>query len=588
MLLGNLKGGNMAQNDVVDKKTPETLEKLQEKNIDFDEEEAYYELCEIIAMARQTGDYVRFQNDLQEWKKFYPIESFSEKYKSKIKYLLSEQFLNSILKDYLIFVKCSQMDPSKQLDKLKKIYHRAEQHKDGKKLDSELKAFYQDYPLKYLKDKFPHIIAKLTSNSYREKVLQKFDSTEAYDEFAKLVYDSHHYSSLEDLKVDLKPLQEKYPLEDFSPDYRQKIEVLLQEDFLKQIIESKESSSELNLDDLASGTVIRLDDEEKTSSSNYTGILNQKTAYFELLEIMKNPNNVNGIFNWTYTYMKYIGKFDDYHKGLILSTLLPYYPFPKQNHYHIPIMKSNGHLSFDEYLSIHEIKKASIFQFLAIISTKGNLANIDMERLESIHTNSVKAEIITVISDELDVFGQKVEDSSISLTLSDPSYFKQKKKGTSSDDDDGISFVPLETEDNDLSPLKHDSTSLENTNSSSTDLKNSSSDSEGCTNNPRVMEKDDKSSQESNGIEDNPSTNSEVQNTVYQIIPLEEDSPPLEHSRNTKRNPEKKQPHVIPSPLIDERENNPNPPPSPAPDFEITRDFLSWTKDTFEEDCERG
>lgn len=410
----------MSQNDVIDTSNKEAIKKVIEKEADFDEEEAYYELCEIIALAQRTGNYTKFQNDLNQWKKHYPIELFSDKYKSKIKYMLSEEFLDSILKDYLAFEKYSKLDPNKQLDKFRKIFARAENHKDEKKLDADLKAFYKDYPLEYLKEKFPHIIARLTSKSYREKILQKFDSREAYEEFVAVIYTPKNYSSLSDFEAAIKPLQEKYPLDDFSNEYRSKLEPLLSESSLKQIFESANESTTLEFNDLDDGTIIDLEDSKALSA----GVFNQKTAYFELLEIMKNPNDVNGVFDWSYKYMRFINGFDDYHKGIILSTLLPYYKIPKQEDYRIPIMDSKSHdyLSFKEYQSMDEIKMAAILQYLAIISTTGNLTNDDIQNLETIHSNSMKAQAVDTVVASLDSF-EKEADNSLELTLSDPDYF---------------------------------------------------------------------------------------------------------------------------------------------------------------------
>lgn len=410
----------MAQNDVIDTSNKDAIKKVLEKEADFDEEEAYYELCEIIALAQRTGNYTKFQNDLNQWKKHYPIELFSDKYKSKIKYMLSEEFLDSILKDYLAFEKYSKLDPNKQLDKFRKIFARAENHKDEKKLDADLKAFYKDYPLEYLKEKFPHIVARLTSKSYREKILQKFDSREAYEGFVAVIYTPKNYSSLSEFEAAIKPLQEKYPLSDFSDEYRSKLEPLLTESSLKQIFETANESTTLEFDDLDDGTIINLEDSKALSA----GVFNQKTAYFELLEIMKNPNDVNGVFDWTYKYMRFINGFDDYHKGIILSTLLPYYKIPKQEDYRIPIMDSQSHdyLSFKEYQSMDEIKMAAILQYLAIISTTGSLTNDDIENLETIHSNSMKAQAVDTIVASLDSF-EKETDNSLELTLSDPNYF---------------------------------------------------------------------------------------------------------------------------------------------------------------------
>lgn len=414
----------MSQNDVIDTTNKDAIKKVLEKEADFDEEEAYYELCEIIALAQRTENYTKFQNDLNQWKKHYPIELFSDKYKSKIKYMLSEEFLDSVLKNYLAFEKYSKLDPNKQLDKFRRIFAKAEHHKDEKKLDADLKAFYADYPLEYLKEKFPHIVARLTSRSYREKILQKFDSREAYEEFLAVIYTPKNYSSLSDFEAAIKPLQEKYPLNDFSDEYRSKLEPLLAESSLKQIFETANETTTLDLGDLDDGTIIDLEDSKALS----TGVFNQKTAYFELLEIMKKPNDVNGVFDWTYKYMRFINGFDDYHKGVILSTLLPYYKIPKQEDYRIPIMDSKSHdyLSFKEYQAMDDIKMAAILQYLAIISTTGNLTNDDIENLETIHSNSMKAQAVDSVVTSLELF-EKESDNSLELTFSDPDYFNYEE-----------------------------------------------------------------------------------------------------------------------------------------------------------------
>lgn len=428
-------------NEVVDKKA-----EVLAKDVPFDEEEAYFELCQIISVAQQTANYARFQNDLAQWKKHYPIESFSEKYKAKIRYMLSEKFLDSVLKDYLAFEKYSQMDPNKQLDRLRKIYSRAEKHKDAKKLDADLAALYKEYPLSYLKEKFPHIVGKLTSKSNRERVLQKFDSREAYDEFTEVIYNTESYSSLEELEKALEPLRTKYPVEDFSEEYRDKITNLLKEDSLKKLLEEFSLDVPIDMESLNAGTVITLPEEHSLTSS---GILNQKTAYFELLEIMKNPNNTNAVFDWSYKYMKYIGRFDDYHKGLILTTLAPYYKIPKQQSYMIPIMDSQSHdyLSFGEYQSIDDIKKNAVLQYLALISTTGTLSNDDILRLETIHDNSIKAQAVDAVAESLELFAEK-SDNTLKLELSDPKYFGENAKSSSK--------VVAKPDDNKKAPVNTD------------------------------------------------------------------------------------------------------------------------------------
>ena len=90
-------------NDVVNI-TDEVKEKLR----DFDEQEAYFLLCEIFSYAQATKDYAKFQTDLAEWKKRYRIDFFSEHYRNKIKYMLSKEFLDTVLKGFVAFDELSK------------------------------------------------------------------------------------------------------------------------------------------------------------------------------------------------------------------------------------------------------------------------------------------------------------------------------------------------------------------------------------------------------------------------------------------------------------------------------------------------
>ena len=110
----------------IDKLTDEAKNKLR----DFDELEAYFLLCEIFSNAQTTKDYARFQSDLAEWKKRYPIDLFSDELKRKIKYMLSKEFIETVLKDFAVFEALSKKDPAKGLEKLRDVLDKAEKHKD--------------------------------------------------------------------------------------------------------------------------------------------------------------------------------------------------------------------------------------------------------------------------------------------------------------------------------------------------------------------------------------------------------------------------------------------------------------------------
>ena len=57
---------------------------LKNDKRDFNEQEAYFELCQIIAYAQSTKDYNRFIEDLKQWKSRYDVNLFSDDLKYKI------------------------------------------------------------------------------------------------------------------------------------------------------------------------------------------------------------------------------------------------------------------------------------------------------------------------------------------------------------------------------------------------------------------------------------------------------------------------------------------------------------------------
>ena len=214
-------------NDVVDMEhiSDDTKSKLR----DFDEQEAYFMLCEIFANAQATKDYARFQSDLENWKKRFPIDLFSEDLKKKIKYMLSKEFLETILKDFIAFDELSKKDPSVGLEKLRKILDRAEKNKDKKQLDKDLDNLYKEYPLKFLKDKYPHLVPMLISKTHIDKILEKFDSADAYKELTKITEHPESFENANEYKIAIEEYEKLYPTCDFNNDYKSLVEKLVAE-----------------------------------------------------------------------------------------------------------------------------------------------------------------------------------------------------------------------------------------------------------------------------------------------------------------------------------------------------------------------
>ena len=456
-------------NDVVDI-TDEVKEKLR----DFDEQEAYFLLCEIFSYAQATKDYAKFQIDLNEWKKRYPIDLFSEQYKSKIKYMLSKEFLDTVLKNFVAFDELSKKDPAVGLEKLRKILSSAEKHKDAKKLDSDLSSLYAEYPLNFLKQKYPHIVPQLVSKTNRARILQKFDSENAFKELTNITEHPQNYKNANEFKEAIEEWQKLYPTADFNDNYKSQVERTLNSILAEARLEELfPVSTEL---DLSLGQIIPIEPDRISIVS--------KDALYDLFKIIdKNKGNIDSLFNWMYTYSKYMNAFDLTTKNAIVSSLMSKYAHempPVGTHYRIPQMDSNPEefLSLTDYSSIKQIKKDAFIQLLGILSTEQEVTPEDRYRLNIIHENAEKADIIkkAKIEPKLDVFMQSFPEDE--LTPSDNIYLNPTS-------DSGGGEVSVVLEDSATVPLMNDDVEVSSNVlepavtvaiGENTDLKDSSSD----------------------------------------------------------------------------------------------------------------
>lgn len=391
----------------IDKLTDEAKNKLR----DFDELEAYFLLCEIFSNAQTTKDYARFQSDLAEWKKRYPIDLFSDELKRKIKYMLSKEFIETVLKDFAAFEALSKKDPAKGLEKLRDVLDKAEKHKDAKQLDADLEKLYKEYPLKFLKEKYPHVVSQLLSKSNRTRILEKFDSSLAYKELSSIVEQPEKFRSEEEFKEAIGEWQKLYPTQDFNDDFKanvdSKLSTALDEKFLA---DNFSSITEL---DLNNGQVITID-----SVSTPIVVQDALHDFFKIAD--KNAGDVNGLFNWTCKYSKYLNLLDDDAKGAIVTSLMSKFAYdlpPVGTKYQMPKMDTdaNGLLSLSEYNSIDDTKKEVVIQLLGMLSTEQEITSEDRYRLNIINENVAKAKAIkrAKIEPKLELFMEKFPENKL-------------------------------------------------------------------------------------------------------------------------------------------------------------------------------
>lgn len=399
--------------------TDEAKNKLR----DFDELEAYFLLCEIFSNAQTTKDYARFQSDLAEWKKRYPIDLFSDELKRKIKYMLSKEFIETVLKDFAVFEALSKKDPAKGLEKLRSVLDKAEKHKDAKQLDKDLENLYKEYPLKFLKEKYPHVVGQLLSKSYRTKILEKFDSNLAYKELSSIVEHPEKFRTEDEFKSTIEEWQKLYPTQDFKDDFKANVD-----NTLSTALDSKflaQNFSSITELDLNCGQIITID-----PVSTPLVVQDALHDFFKIVD--KNAGDVNGLFNWTCKYSKYINLLDDDAKGAIVTSLMSKFAYdlpPVGTKYQMPKMDTdvNGLLSLSEYNSMDDTKKDVVIQLLGILSTEQELTPEDRYRLNIINENATKAKAIkrAKIEPKLELFMEKFPENK--LTTYDLIYLEPEK-----------------------------------------------------------------------------------------------------------------------------------------------------------------
>lgn len=424
--------------------TEETKEVLR----DFDEQEAYFLLLQIFSYAQATKDYAKFQSDLTEWKKRYPVDLFSDKFKLKIKYMLSNEFLDKVLKDFVAFDELSKKDPSKGLEKLRKILAKAEKHKDEKQLDKDLDKLYEEYPLKFLKEKYPHLVSQLLSKSNRIRILEKFDSSLAFKELENITKNPQDFKDVDEFKSSIEEWQKLYPTADFNDKYKAQVEQTL-----SNVLDDKNLNALFPISnelDLSEGQVIPI--ELQSNIQNISMI--SKDALYDFFKIVdKNKSDINSLFDWTCKYSRYINTFDSNTKNAIVNSLMLEYSHelpPISTRYEIPKMDTakNDLLSLSDFECIDNTKKNVVLQLLGILSTGNELTHEDIYRLQIINSNVKKADLIkeACIEQKVDAFVKVFPEDK--LTPYDPVYLSPLLSTLENDDISNTRLQTPETIDN--------------------------------------------------------------------------------------------------------------------------------------------
>ena len=376
--------------DKNDKLNIEELKKL--------EEEAYFELCQIIAEAIQMQDVEWLNSRIEAWKSKYKkiLDSNipNSNFKAKIKRLLDEDYQSEIIAQILnqIKMKIQLKQSINQSKALRELYVIIKETDDLKTLKSKVQEWKNKYPISDFLDMYKKRIASYT----RKKNLEDnaFDQDKAFED---LIMITKSNSSPEELQQKLSNWEEtysigdKYELDDFI---KHKTDVKHYYDYLLLI------ANQASLEDM------------KSLIGNAPNSALQDAALNCLERIAKERNNLDEIFEWVYKSSSI--NFDDYHKERILAATSIEYPPEALLRFQTPnINLDDPLLCLDEYNNIANIKNYTVLSYFNSLRPKEsaisndfynkNLKKVYKKSEELKHTNKTSLSSEELISSGIEI-----------------------------------------------------------------------------------------------------------------------------------------------------------------------------------------
>ena len=325
------------------------------------EDEAYYELMQIIAEAMYTQDIKLLNDRIASWKYKYkklldrPSSDSKSDFKRKIEYLLN-QYYSEVTQYILNQLKLNEEKKiNNQAKAMRELYAIIRDTNDLDLLNKKVDSWKEKYPVSGFLNMYKKRIELYT----RDKNLKEnaFNQEEAFSDLLEI---TKIHGTYDELKEELALWEKKYSINDkYTID-----------DFIKHQSEVNRFVSDEFLTSIAREDYSKNDDNqipsEGTESKMYSDLSKQATAYTALLAISRSPNSVDKMFKWVYKNRNI--KFNDKYKEMILSaTHMDYSPsyLNKLKTPSLDILKSS--LSFEEYKNIGEIKRYAIISYFNLL-----------------------------------------------------------------------------------------------------------------------------------------------------------------------------------------------------------------------------
>ena len=391
--------------------------KVQEEDLKKLEDEAYFELCQIIAEAMELQDVDLLNARIASWKNKYkklldrPSTNSRSDFKKRIEFLLN-QYYSEVTKYILSQLKLNEEKKIKNQSKaLTELYRIIKETNDYDLLKNKVENWKEKYPVSgFLKMYQKRIELYTRDKNLRENAFKQEEA------FSDLVDITKVHGTLDELKNELALWEEKYSINDkYTIDdfikHQTEVKRYTSDEFLQSI--AREEATPDNIDKT------EIDLVEEYNNNSFSNLSVQASSYAALLKISNSPNAVNEMFTWVYKNSSI--KFNDKYKELILSaTYLNYSPTYLNKITKPKIDMSKSSLSFEEFTNIDDIKRYAIISYFNLLLPPEKAISNDYfnNHIQTIYAKSEKARVSDVKEEPFSI--SDITDSGIEISLKKP------------------------------------------------------------------------------------------------------------------------------------------------------------------------
>lgn len=413
--------------------------KVSEKDLSKLEDQAYFELRQIIAEAMQYQDVELLDARIASWKTKYkklldrPSTSSKSDFKKRIEYLL-KQYYSGVTQYILNQLKLKEEKKVKnQAKALRQLYRIIKDTNDLDLLKKKVKKWEQKYTI----SAFLKMYQKRIKSYTREKNLKEnaFEQEKAFHDLVDITKKNETIDELKERIEDWEDnygINDKYSIDDFLK-HQSEIKRFTSNEFLISIAQD---DNEPDKTDKTEPDII-----EEYNNKYFSDLSTQASSYASFKAISQ--SNVNEMFKWVYNNRNI--KFNDKYKELIINgaTRLGYSPTYLKELSVPSIDISENSLSYDQYKKIEEIKEYAIISYFNLLlpPEKAMSNNYFTRYAQTIYNKYYSTKIVPEAKDpSLNI--DNMLSTGIEVSLKSPDDIKCKNAYIS--EENGIQITPAE------------------------------------------------------------------------------------------------------------------------------------------------